>query len=265
MISGALPAGLSLAPSTGVISGIPTGTGTSNFTVQVLDSSSPGQIATKALSLTINPAAGSGIALMQSNSLEGSHLSSLSVAFPSPNQAGNLIIAFVRMSSSSQTVTVKDTFGNAFTDAVTQVQSSDGHQVHLFYAKNVVGGSNTVTATFSSTNNHSWLAVYEYSGLSTTNPLDQTAHAQGSGSSASSGTTPGTTSANELVFSAAGFPFNYSGTVSAGGGYTLQRQDTATSRAANETKLVTASGSFAGTFNLSSGTNWSAVVATFKP
>ncbi len=39
--SGSLPAGLSLAPATGVISGIPTTNGTFNFTISVSDSSNP--------------------------------------------------------------------------------------------------------------------------------------------------------------------------------------------------------------------------------
>ena len=50
---GSLPSGLSLAPATGVISGTPTVSGTSNFTVQVTDSGNPPRIATKALSITI--------------------------------------------------------------------------------------------------------------------------------------------------------------------------------------------------------------------
>src|SRR4029077_4901835 len=47
---GALPAGLALASSTGVISGTPTGTGTTNFTVKVTDANS--KTATMALNLT---------------------------------------------------------------------------------------------------------------------------------------------------------------------------------------------------------------------
>ncbi len=51
---GSLPPGLTLTPGTGLISGTPTGSGgTSNFTVQVSDSGSPQQTATKALSITI--------------------------------------------------------------------------------------------------------------------------------------------------------------------------------------------------------------------
>src|SRR5262249_54230956 len=50
--SGTLPTGLTLAGSTGVISGTPTATGTSNFTVGV---TAGAQTATRALSLTIAP------------------------------------------------------------------------------------------------------------------------------------------------------------------------------------------------------------------
>jgi hypothetical protein len=58
--SGALPPGLSLAPATGQISGIPTTQGTYPLTVQVVDSSllppnNQSQTATQALSLTVGP------------------------------------------------------------------------------------------------------------------------------------------------------------------------------------------------------------------
>src|SRR5436190_1883374 len=52
VISGSLPAGLTLNATSGAISGTPTTAGTSNFTVQVTDSSS-GK-ASKAFTLTIN-------------------------------------------------------------------------------------------------------------------------------------------------------------------------------------------------------------------
>jgi len=50
--TGTLPAGLTLAASTGVISGTPTAAGTSNFTVQVVDSVTPGSVQ-KPLSIVI--------------------------------------------------------------------------------------------------------------------------------------------------------------------------------------------------------------------
>jgi Putative Ig domain len=57
LTSGTLPAGLSLAASTGVISGKPTASGTSNLTFSVSDSSSPVQTKTVALSLVVAPPA----------------------------------------------------------------------------------------------------------------------------------------------------------------------------------------------------------------
>ena len=50
---GSLPAGLSFNTTTGIISGTPTTAGTSTFTVQVADSSTPQQSATKQLSIVV--------------------------------------------------------------------------------------------------------------------------------------------------------------------------------------------------------------------
>lgn len=55
VLSGNLPAGLTLSTG-GVISGTPTTTGTSNFTVQVLDAETPAVTATQSYSVTVIPA-----------------------------------------------------------------------------------------------------------------------------------------------------------------------------------------------------------------
>jgi hypothetical protein len=54
--SGSLPAGLSLDPATGAISGTPTGTGTGTFTVAATDSANPAATATASLSITVTAA-----------------------------------------------------------------------------------------------------------------------------------------------------------------------------------------------------------------
>ena len=54
--SGAVPAGLSLAPSTGVISGTPTAGGTASFSVEVTDSATPPGHATQAYSIVVGMA-----------------------------------------------------------------------------------------------------------------------------------------------------------------------------------------------------------------
>jgi Putative Ig domain len=62
--SGSLPAGLTLAAPTGVISGTPTATGTSSFTVKVTDSTTPtAQTATANFSLTVSSSSGSSVLL----------------------------------------------------------------------------------------------------------------------------------------------------------------------------------------------------------
>jgi hypothetical protein len=262
-IIGSLPAGLSLNAGTGAITGTPTGVGTSSFTAQVTDANNT--TAQRALSITVNPAIGGGIALVQANSIQGTAVGSVSVAFPVGNTAGNLILAYVRMSSTDQTVSVTDTAGNTYTEAVGQVTSA-GYQGHLFYAANIAAGANTVTATFSSTNNHPWLAIYEYSGLSPANPLDQTAAAEGSSTAPTCGPTAATTSANELVFAGLSLATDATVIVTPGAGFNMELQDTIAngSRAATEDQLLTATGSVSGAFTVSYSTNWTCVVATFK-
>ena len=51
--NGSLPAGLTLNPDSGAITGLPTAPGIFSFTVQVTDCSSPAQIATKSLSISV--------------------------------------------------------------------------------------------------------------------------------------------------------------------------------------------------------------------
>jgi len=260
--TGTLPSGLSLNSSTGVISGTPTVVGTSSFTVQVTDANA--QRTTQGLSITIASGGGGGaIGLVQSAAAQGTSVTSLSQAFPASNTAGNLIVVFVRASTTTQTVTVSDTAANTYALAVSQTQTTDGHQIRIFYATSAVSGPNTVTATFSATNNHPWLAVFEYTGVSA---LDQTAHAQGSGLSPNTGLTATTTSNSELIFAGLGVPNASTATATAGTGFQLLLQDAPqnTSRAATEGQITAVSGQYAGTFSLSAGTNWSAVVATFK-
>jgi hypothetical protein len=170
------------------------------------------------------------------------------------------------MSSYNQTVTISDTAAYNYVLATRVLQSSDGSQISLYYAPNIhSSASNQVKATFSSTNNHPWLSIHEYKGLKTTNPLDRTASAIGSSNTPNSGPTATTTNPSELVFAAMGLPARYSGTQTAGAGYTFLQQDTSSSPAATSAQLSSSTASFAANFTLSASDNWSALVATFLP
>ena len=72
--SGTLPAGLSLAPATGTISGTPTASGSSNLTFKVADSSTPVQ--TKSVTLSLVIASGTPAALTISATLPSGTVSS---------------------------------------------------------------------------------------------------------------------------------------------------------------------------------------------
>lgn len=203
------------------------------------------------------------IALVQSNTTGDSGVTSVSTPFGYANTAGNLILAFVRMSTTDQVVAVYDTAGNVYSEVVSQVQDDDGHQIHLFYSSNIAGGANTVTAAFYDINNHPWLAVYEYSGLSAVNPLDQYAAAEGTGTITITQAISPTVGSNELIFVGAGFPASFTGSAAAVAPYVLTQQDILTSRAANETVVASSTGSYSGTFQLDSPANWTALIATF--
>jgi hypothetical protein len=79
--AGALPTGLTLNATTGIISGTPSGSGTSNFTLHVTDSATPARSATLATSITVNsilaitqiilPDAVSGVAYSSTLTLTG--------------------------------------------------------------------------------------------------------------------------------------------------------------------------------------------------
>jgi hypothetical protein len=258
-----LPAGLTVDKGTGVISGAPTSVGTNN--VAITATNAAGSASANLVLTVVKNAAGTApsIALRQMNASEGSAVSSLSTNFPTSNIAGNLVIAFVRMSTTAQTVKITDSLGNVYTEAVSQLQNADGHQIHIFYAKNICGGANTVKATFSSGNAHPWLAVYEYSGLSATNPLDQKGAAQGSGATPS--ISASATATNELVFVGTGLPSGFGGSISAGTGYALMQRASGSSHGANESGMVASPGTYAAKVNLSGNANWSAAMATFKP
>ncbi|HXU17960.1 MAG TPA: putative Ig domain-containing protein [Terriglobales bacterium] len=131
--AGSLPAGLSISPSTGVISGTPTAQGTSNFTVQVKDS--PGAAATAAVSITINsplsltnvlPNGTVGIAYSASITAAGGttpYACSITGSLPAGLSLSGCIVSGTPTVAGSATVTVKVTDASSPSQAVSQVET----------------------------------------------------------------------------------------------------------------------------------------------
>ena len=184
--------------------------------------------------------------------------SSVAVSFPSAQTAGDLNVVAVGWGDTTSSVSsVTDSRGNAYTRAVGPTTTT-GLSQSIYYAKNIAAGSNTVTVTFNQAAAYPDVRILEYSGLDTSAPLDVTAAAVGSGTSANSGSAT-TTSANELIFGAG----STTGTAYTGGGSGFTARIINNFGNLAEDKTVASTGSNSATAPNSSG-NWVMQMATFK-
>jgi hypothetical protein len=133
-----------------------------------------------------------------------SSVASVKVTYPQAQTAGDLNLVVVGWNDTSATIqSVTDGLGNSYTLAAGAVKGTALTQ-SIYYAKNILGGSNSVTVTFNQAAAYPDIRILEYKGLNTTAPLDVTAGASGTSGSntvVSSGSAT-TTSASELIFGA---------------------------------------------------------------
>ncbi len=185
---------------------------------------------------------------------------SVPVAYSVAQTAGNLNIVAVGWNDTTSTVnTVTDTRGNTYTLAIGPT-SGTGVRQSIYYARNIAGGSNTVTVSFNQAATFADVRVFEYSGLDTANPLDVTAGAAGTSASANSGSVT-TTAANELIFGAGttGGSFNNTGSP----GFVV-RVLTYPNADIGEDKTVSSTGSYNAVATLFNSAAWVMQVATFR-
>ena len=176
------------------------------------------------------------------------------VTFPGAQTAGDLNIVVVGWNDTTSAVqSVKDSAGNTYNLAIGPTVGT-ALQQSIYYAANIVGGSNTVTVTFNQAAAYPDVRILEYRGVTT---LDAKAGASGNSTAASSGAAT-TTSANELIFGA-NTVFTFTG--AAGSGFTSRiitsDGDTA------EDKAVTVAGSNSATATLTSAGPWVMQMVTF--
>ena len=228
--------------------------------VNVVVTNSSGQSGTLANGYTYTSSSGK-ISFVQVNSGPStiqSKNTSVSVAYSNSQTAGDLNVVAVGWGDTVSAISsVTDTEGNTYTRAVGPT-SNTGLQQAIYYAKNIAGGSNTVTVKFNQSASYPDVRILEYSGLDPTSPLDVTAAAAGNGTSANSGSAT-TTSANELIFGAG----TTTGTAftAPGSGFTTRVVNIYGNLA--EDKTVSTAGSNAATAT-NSGGYWVMQMATFK-
>ena len=198
--SGSLPAGLSLNSSTGIVSGTPSGTGTSNFTVEVSDANS--QTATKGLSITISSSGGGGgggISVVQAQNANQAGVSSLTVNISTA--AGDAIICGVSEGdNNTDTWTMSDSAGQAAWRQVASgyVSPNTTNRTDMRYITNSAALT-WVRANFSSpVRNAATMVCYEVSGIVSVSAEDASVNSAASGGGLVSG--PLTTSnANDIL------------------------------------------------------------------
>ena len=225
-----------------------------SYTVSAYDAAGNNSPQSSSASATTLSQAGQSWAHVQTtarNSGSGSN----PLAFGSATRAGDLIIVEVDWSSASTFVSLSDTQGNVYTEiGAEQNATSIGIKSRLYYAKNIKGGADTVTTVVSGSPTYHELYIHEYSGLSTTSPMDTFSVSIGSGSSFTSGNVT-TTVANELVY---GIEIDSNAAKAASGWTTRSAFDSNVAADKNVASVGTAS--FTGT----SGGQFLAWIAAFK-
>jgi hypothetical protein len=183
----------------------------------------------------------------------------VAVTYPLAQISRNLNIVAVGWNDTTSTVSsVTDSRGNSYVLAVGPT-SGTGLRQSIYYAKNIVAGTNTVTVAFNQAAVFVDVRVLEYSGLDTSTPFDKAAGAAGSSNSASSGAvTP--TVANELIFGAGMTAGRFT---AAGTGYGSRIITTPDGDIA-EDQVQTAIASISATAPLSTNTSWVMQIATFR-
>jgi hypothetical protein len=186
-------------------------------------------------------------------------VSALTQALSSNTTVGDLLVVTIRHDPTVSVSSVADSQGNTFAAVSgSATGSSASGNLDTYYAKNIVGGADTVTVKLNASADIADIFVSEYSGADTSSPLDAATGAGGSGTVGNSGPVT-TASANDLIY---GLCADGGGTPSAGTGFTLRAL---TDKLLDEDALAAAAGSYAVTVSLGGDYDWTCQMAAFRP
>jgi hypothetical protein len=144
----------------------------------------------------------------------------VAVVLNSNTTAGNLLIVQIYIASTAFATfsSITDSQSNTYAQIGTQATVNGNAVYRTYYARNIIGGTTTVTVTFSGSGQGNTVQVREYSGLDTSaSVLDGVGSGTGN-STAASATATATTSATDLVVGAVASDIG-SQTFTAGSGF----------------------------------------------
>ena len=160
--------------------------------------------------------------------------------------------------SNATSVSLADTRGNSYASAAPRRPWGSSWSEQTFYARNVTGGTNKVTATFATTiKGFGAVYAHEYAGVDRVNPVDVTTGTTGTAGAMSSGSVT-TTIAGDLLYAVGGS----SATVTAAGAGWTTRSTVSGNR--TQDRLATAPGPYSATAT-QNGTSWVMQLIAFRP
>jgi len=241
---------LATVSTTGLVTGIAVGT----TNVKATYASIVGQT-----SMSVVPSTGTFIQWTSGDS--GSTLAS--TTYQDQNATtGDLVLVFSHWDNQSLTATVHDQMGNTYIPIFPATNVSANDRFQVWYAANIIGGARlAVTATYSGqTTSISTVDAMEYSGLTTSSPLDVYASATGTGTAQSTGNMPTTTTGSETIIGLFGYgtaatPYN------PGAGYSFRNYDATTFL---EDMEVSSTGVYSATTTSTAVTPWVAFGMSFR-
>ena len=224
--------------------------------------------------IALRPAATPVLIATATSTASGTTLATTTTSGVAVNQA---VIVSIAMDPSTATVSVSDTGGNTYTSDkdVTNGTGARGVRTLVFSARitTALASGATITVTFSSAVVGKAFSAYSVGGLAVASMRDQTAASSPGPASTtpSSGATPTTTQANELVFGAIGVEETSTTATTLttpGSGFTaLTGAGTASStgvRILPEYAIVSATGPYTASGTLSQSRSNATAVVTYK-
>lgn len=166
-------------------------------------------------------------------------------------------------------VSITDNKSNVYANAVPEVSQDSGLGRQDYKENGAGGASHTFTFTGDSGGLFLTLSVTEISGAATSSALDQVKSATTSvaGTSHTTGSTPTTTQANEILVGFGSSIFSTTYTTDTGAGWTEQtnqQTDASHEGLLTGTRIVSATGTYAYTFTSGSSVTMVQGVATYK-
>ena len=197
-------------------------------------------------------------------------VTSLHIPLPNPTGGGNALILGIQFQSSGSISSVADDKGNAWVAGPTVTNSNASQRMNLYYALDVIGGTQNITITFSglgSTNGFPQAVISEFYNIAQASAID------GSSGSATS-RTPGeitTTTAGDLIYhwgvdfsdtNVNGGAYNGS-SITAGAGFTLLSADLQVG-SADQYQIQSSAGTITPTFTASGSATWGSLALALK-